>query len=90
MENIFVLILHLVLDERTSLNHSSPEDDFRQLVSSDPLFRFSKMTFRRQQITRVVDSADLPNSLLSNISANFRKIRNGPNRILRGPGETDS
>ncbi len=24
----------------------SPEDDFRQLVSSDHLFRFSKMTYR--------------------------------------------
>ena len=35
---------------RTSRNHSSPEDDFRQLVSSDPLFRFSKMTFRHHQI----------------------------------------
>jgi hypothetical protein len=57
--------LHLVLDERTSWNHSSPEDDFRQLVSSDPFFRFSKMTFRRQQITGVVDSGDKPNPLLS-------------------------
>jgi hypothetical protein len=31
----------------TSRNHLSPEDDFRQLVSSNPFFRLSKMTFRR-------------------------------------------
>ena len=36
---------------RTSRNCSSPEDDFRQLVSSDHLFRFTKMTFRHHQIT---------------------------------------
>jgi hypothetical protein len=29
----------------------SPEDDFRQLASSNPLFRFGKMTFRRHLIT---------------------------------------
>jgi hypothetical protein len=28
----------------------SPEDDFKQLVSSKPLSRFSKMTFWRHQI----------------------------------------
>ncbi len=35
----------------TSLNCLSLEDDFRQLVSSNPLFRFSKMTFRCHLIT---------------------------------------
>ncbi len=35
---------------RTSQNHSSPEDDLRQLVSLDPPFRFSKMTFRHHQV----------------------------------------
>ncbi len=34
----------------TSRNRLSPVDDFRQLVSSNPLFRFSKMTFWRHQI----------------------------------------
>ncbi len=36
----------------------------------------------------VVDTGGAP--LLANISANFRKIRNGPNGILWGWGETDS
>jgi hypothetical protein len=36
---------------RTSRNRLSPEDDFRQLVSSDDLFRFTMMTFRHHQIT---------------------------------------
>jgi hypothetical protein len=36
----------------------------------------------------VVDTGGAP--LLANISANFRKIRNSPNGILWGWGETDS
>jgi hypothetical protein len=35
----------------------------------------------------VVDIADKHS--FANISANFRKIRNGPNGILRGPGDID-
>ncbi len=42
----------------TSRNGLSPEDDYRQLVSLKPLFRFSKMAFRRHQITE----DDLPGS----------------------------
>ncbi len=38
--------------------------------------------------TGVVDTGGAP--LLANITANFRKIRNGPNGILWGWGETDS
>ncbi len=38
--------------------------------------------------TGVVDTGGQP--LAANTSANFRKIRNGPNGILRGLGETDS
>jgi hypothetical protein len=38
--------------------------------------------------TCVVDSTAHKHSF-ANISANFRKIRNGPNGILRGPGKTD-
>ncbi len=38
--------------------------------------------------TGVVDTGGQP--LAANISANFRKIWNGPNGILRGLGETDS
>jgi len=34
----------------TSRNRSSPEDDFRKLVSSNPLFRYRKLTFRCHQI----------------------------------------
>ncbi len=37
--------------------------------------------------TGVVDTGGQP--LAANISANFRKIRNGPNGILKGLGETD-
>ncbi len=35
----------------------------------------------------VVDTADKHS--FANISANFEKIWNGPNGILRGPGDTD-
>jgi hypothetical protein len=35
----------------TSRNRLSPEDDFRQLVSSNRMLRFSKLTLRRHQIT---------------------------------------
>ena len=35
----------------------------------------------------VVDTADKHS--FANISANFRKNSNGPNEILRGPGDTD-
>ncbi len=34
----------------TRRDRLSPEDDFRQLVSSNPLFRFTKMTFWHHQI----------------------------------------
>jgi hypothetical protein len=39
-------------------------------------------------IDGVVDTADKHS--FANISANFRKNRNGPNWILRSTGETDS
>jgi hypothetical protein len=36
---------------KTSPNCSSLEDDFKQLVSWNPLFRYTKLTFWRHQIT---------------------------------------
>ncbi len=38
-------------------------------------------------IAGVVDTAD--KHRFANITANFRKILNGPNGTLRGPGDTD-
>ncbi len=62
---------------RTIRNRLSLEDYFRQLVSSDPLFRFSKMTFQHHQITE----DDFPEP------SRFRLVinRNSP-----GPGKSSS
>ncbi len=51
------------------------------------LFKFSWLKIFSFAIG-VNDTGGQP--LAANISANFRKIRNGPNGILRGLGETDS
>ncbi len=81
------LFLHLVLYERTSRNRSFPENDFRQLVSSDPLFRFSKMTFRcrwRRWLIRPFYFRISPRI--------FVKFEIAPvgYLLLSGPGGTDS
>jgi hypothetical protein len=53
-----------------------------------PLFATGVIDTGGKFAAGVVDTGGAP--LLANISANFRNIRNGPDGIIWGWGETDS
>ncbi len=61
-------IFHTVFQLTTSRNRLSPEDDFRQLVSSNPFLRLSLMTFRRDEPNEKTLSYVLLESLFASVS----------------------
>jgi hypothetical protein len=52
----------------------SPEDDFRQLVSSNPFLRFSKMTFRGDEPYDKIKEGTLSYVLLESLFASVSTV----------------
>ncbi len=84
---IFALQVYFKVSASWYCSHYLPQVSLT-LVANFPLVSTTLAKLVAKFITGVVDTGGAP--WLANISANFRKIRNGPDGILWSWGKTDS